>query len=206
MPLFTFSIYPSCPQCTYHQVDITNYSSLSSALQSCDIVFHTASFGMSGREMLNKVQTRRVNILGTRAIVRACVENKIPYLVYTSTFNVVFGGQPIYNGDESLPYFPLDKHTDEYSRTKAVAEIIVLKADRTPFDADGQSNPSVARRPNQKSSHSKITENGIEQDTNGMLRTCALRAAGIYGEGEERHFPRMYVMLIRHCCTHLLYC
>ena len=30
-------------------------------------------------------------------------------LVYTSTYNVVFGGQEIKNGDESLPYLPLDK-------------------------------------------------------------------------------------------------
>ena len=31
------------------------------------------------------------------------------HLVYTSTYNVVFGGQVIRNGDESLPYLPLDK-------------------------------------------------------------------------------------------------
>ena len=31
------------------------------------------------------------------------------HLVYTSTYNVVFGGQIIQNGDESLPYLPLDK-------------------------------------------------------------------------------------------------
>ena len=31
-------------------------------------------------------------------------------LVYTSTFNVVFGGQEIVDGrEEDLPYFPLDK-------------------------------------------------------------------------------------------------
>ena len=39
----------------------------------------------------------------------ACIEKNVPRLVYTSTYNVVFGGQCIVNGDESLPYFPLDK-------------------------------------------------------------------------------------------------
>ena len=39
----------------------------------------------------------------------ACIKYNIPRLVYTSTFNVVFGGQTIENGDESLPYFPIDK-------------------------------------------------------------------------------------------------
>jgi hypothetical protein len=35
-------------------------------------------------------------------------------------------GQPIDAGDEGLPYFPLAAHTDEYSRTKAEAEMLVL--------------------------------------------------------------------------------
>ena len=39
----------------------------------------------------------------------ACIKYNIPRLVYTSTFNVVFGGQKIENGDESLPYFPIHK-------------------------------------------------------------------------------------------------
>ena len=30
-------------------------------------------------------------------------------MVYTSTYNVIFGGQVIENGDESLEYLPLDK-------------------------------------------------------------------------------------------------
>lgn len=48
-------------------------------------------------------------------------------LVYTSTYNVVFGGQVCDNGDESYPYFPIEKHPDEYSRTKALAEMKILK-------------------------------------------------------------------------------
>lgn len=39
----------------------------------------------------------------------ACVECGVTRLVYTSTYNVVFGGQEIREGDESLPYLPLDK-------------------------------------------------------------------------------------------------
>lgn len=37
-----------------------------------------------------------------------CREENVERLVYTSTFNVVFGGQVIENGDESLPYLPLE--------------------------------------------------------------------------------------------------
>lgn len=30
-------------------------------------------------------------------------------LVYTSTYNVVYGGEEIINGEESLPYLAMDK-------------------------------------------------------------------------------------------------
>ena len=33
-----------------------------------------------------------------------------------------------YAGDETLPYFPLEQHEDSYSRTKAIAEELVLQA------------------------------------------------------------------------------
>lgn len=41
--------------------------------------------------------------------LKACQKQNVGRLVYTSTYNVVFGGQKIENGDESLPYWPLDK-------------------------------------------------------------------------------------------------
>ncbi len=44
-------------------------------------------------------------------IIVACIAVNIHCLVYTSTYNVVFGGQEIIYGDESLPYFPLEKVT-----------------------------------------------------------------------------------------------
>ena len=40
----------------------------------------------------------------------ACITCGVEAVVYTSTFNVVFGGQEIVEGrEEDLPYFPLDK-------------------------------------------------------------------------------------------------
>lgn len=77
---------------------------------------------------------------------------------------MVYGGQEIAGGDESLPYFPYPeglRDYDTYSRTKALAERAVLAADGTPLPSGG------------------------------TLRTCALRPAGIWGPGEQRHLPRM---------------
>ena len=42
-------------------------------------------------------------------LYKASIQTGVQSLVYTSTYNVVFGGQEIRNGNESLPYFPLHK-------------------------------------------------------------------------------------------------
>lgn len=180
-----------------------------------DVVFHLASYGMSGREMVSRVfvlvhsvlghgiksyiyiystilsflqlkkrAIEEVNIQGTRNVIRgrkkavamvtcmshmhvcsmlACMEEGVSRLVYTSTYNVVFGGQEIRNGDSTLPYLPANKHVDHYSRSKSIAEQQVRAA------------------------------SGKGQGDGMTLKTCALRCAGIYGKGEQRHFPRIVV-------------
>jgi nucleoside-diphosphate-sugar epimerase len=87
---------------------------------------------MSGEEQVgckNWELTEGVNVGGTCNVIKACRKAGVQSLVYTSTFNVVFGGKEIVDGDESLPYFPLHLHHDHYSRTKAIAEQLVLMVD-----------------------------------------------------------------------------
>lgn len=147
---------------TFMKGDVRYYAQVEKAVKNVDCVFHIASYGMSGREQLNKQLIEAVNIQGTHNVLKACIVHGVSRLVYTSTFNVVFGGQVIENGDENLPYLPLHLHPDHYSRTKSLAEMAVLKANGTAL------------------------HNG-----SGVLRTCALRPAGIYGPGEQRHLPRI---------------
>lgn len=144
--------------------DIRHLSDVEKAFQDVAVtcVFHIASYGMSGREQLNPHLIEAVNVGGTDHILQVCRRRGVPRLVYTSTFNVVFGGQVIRNGDESLPYLPLHLHPDHYSRTKSIAEKKVLEANGTALE-----------------------------NSDGVLRTCALRPAGIYGPGEQRHLPRI---------------
>ncbi|XP_026519491.1 short-chain dehydrogenase/reductase family 42E member 1-like [Terrapene carolina triunguis] len=144
------------------QGDVCCLSEVEKALRDVICVFHIASYGMSGREQLNRKLIEDVNVRGTENIIQACRKAGVPSLVYTSTYNVVFGGQVIENGDESLPYLPLHLHPDHYSRTKSLAEMKVLQANDTEL-GEGK----------------------------GVLRTCALRPAGIYGPGEQRHLPRI---------------
>ena len=56
------------------------------------------------------------------------------------------------------------QHVDHYSRTKAIAEQLVMGACGTEVKGQGAG-----------------------------LKVCSLRCAGIYGEGEQRHLPRIVV-------------
>eukprot|EP00041_Stephanoeca_diplocostata_P019728 m.428776 g.428776 ORF g.428776 m.428776 type:complete len:177 (-) comp21382_c0_seq9:649-1179(-) len=148
---------------------------LSRALQSfrnrCAVVAlrHIASYGMSGPSMLNKQRIMHVNVGGTHVVVELCRQLGVRALVYTSTYNVVFGGKPLCGGtEENTPYFPPDEQVDEYSRTKTLAEQLVLAP-----------HPTVRG-----------------ESTGPHLRRCAIRPAAIFGEDEDRHFPRI-VSLVR---------
>lgn len=144
------------------QADVRDYDAVFAACEGADCVFHVASYGMSGREQLHREEIETVNINGTRFIIDACKQRNITRLIYTSTVNVVFGGLPIEDGDEeTVPYFPIEKHVDHYSRTKSIAEQMVLAANGTPL-AGG-----------------------------GVLYTSVLRPPGIYGPEEQRHLPRL---------------
>ncbi|OAY63244.1 short-chain dehydrogenase/reductase family 42E member 1 [Ananas comosus] len=145
------------------QGDVRRKKDVERALRGADCVFHLASYGMSGKEMLQAGRVDGINISGTCNILDVCHELGVKRLVYVSTCNVVFGGKEIVNGNESLQYFPIDDHVDPYGRSKSVAEQLVLKSNGRP-----------------------------SKDKSGTrLYTCAIRPAGIYGPGEERHLPRI---------------
>lgn len=146
------------------------------------LVICIVGWGMSGADMLDK-RCHEINVLGTENILRACHDIGINKLIYTSTYNVVFGGHEIEDGDEHLPYFPLDQHTDEYSKSKTIAEQLVLKA------------------------------NGVQTSTGSTMQTAVIRPAAIYGEGEQRHLPRivkhidngLFVFIIGHAIVDWVY-
>ncbi|XP_066496993.1 putative short-chain dehydrogenase/reductase family 42E member 2 [Tiliqua scincoides] len=150
------------PGVVFVQADVRHYNDLSVACEGVDCVFHAAAFGMTGSEQMKNKEIRSVNVEGTRIVIEVCKQQNVPRLIYTSSINVVFAGQTIEDGDEeSLPYYPLDKQVNEYSRTKTIAEQMVLAANGSPLRGGG------------------------------TLHTCALRPPGIYGPDEQRHLPRL---------------
>ncbi|XP_072168234.1 short-chain dehydrogenase/reductase family 42E member 1-like [Diadema setosum] len=150
------------PEIKVVQGDIRDREVIEELCNGVDCVFHIASYGMSGREMLRGSDfIESVNVGGTENVIEACVKCNVPRLVYTSTHNVVFAGQDIENGDETLPLLPLSAHKDDYSRTKSMAEQLAIK------------------------SHGRETSSGSK------LHVCVIRPVAIYGAGEQRHFPRI---------------
>lgn len=103
--------------------DLRDPAALERACEDVDVVFHVAS----------RIQTRKtgadevfdVNVGGTQKLLSACRARGVSRMVYVSSASVVYGGQDIEDGDESLPY-PAAFHAP-YAEAKARAEEEVLR-------------------------------------------------------------------------------
>ncbi len=115
--------------------DITDAEAVNQACRECDVVFHVAGrTGVWGRYR----DYYRPNVIGTKNIINACLENGIEHLVYTSSPSAVFDGRDEDGIDESVPY--PEHFLSHYCATKAEAERLVLTA-------NGYRLSTVALRP-----------------------------------------------------------
>nr|XP_028562577.1 putative short-chain dehydrogenase/reductase family 42E member 2 [Podarcis muralis] len=97
------------------QADVRHYDPLYAACEGADCVIHAAAYGMTGLEQMHKRHIRSVNVGGTSVVIEVCKRRSVPRLVYTSSINVVFGGQTLIDADEqSVPYFPLAEAGQAY--------------------------------------------------------------------------------------------
>jgi nucleoside-diphosphate-sugar epimerase len=140
--------------------DVCDYPAVLRACRDVDVVLHAASLVDWGQASPERVE--EVNVGGTQNVVRACLEAAVPALVYTSSMDVVCGSKPVVDADESTP-FPA-RFTNEYSRTKAMGEQIVLQAHGSPWASQGAQGLPGCR-----------------------LASCALRPCGMFGEGDPYH-------------------
>jgi nucleoside-diphosphate-sugar epimerase len=102
--------------------DISFSDDVDKAVCGSDAVFHVA--GRAGLDMDYQAYYN-THVVGTKNVVEACQRHRVQRLVFTSTPAVVFNGQDLSGGDESLPYqfdFPW-----YYAQTKAMAEKYVLE-------------------------------------------------------------------------------
>lgn len=104
--------------------DLCDEAAVRAACDDRDTVFHAgAKVGLWGRAE----DYERINVQGTKNVLRACLGTGVSKLVFTGSPSVVFDGRDIEGIDESAPY---PEHFDsDYSRTKALAERMVMAAD-----------------------------------------------------------------------------
>jgi sterol-4alpha-carboxylate 3-dehydrogenase (decarboxylating) len=118
---------------TYIQGDVSSSTEVRAALQQIKprIVFHTAS-PMLMDQKNNQALFTRVNIEGTKALLREIsIAQCVHALVYTSSSSVIHDNiSDLINATEDMPKCYLPEQTEFYTHTKAVAEDLVLSANR----------------------------------------------------------------------------
>lgn len=81
--------------------DLKSFKDIQNASKNCHAIIHTAAYVEMFGDWKEFYET---NIIGTRNVIQACIENNVKYLVYTSSPSVVFNKKDIINSDESLHY------------------------------------------------------------------------------------------------------
>jgi 2-alkyl-3-oxoalkanoate reductase len=104
--------------------DIRDAEAVNAACTGMDCVFHVAALAGISLRWQDFFET---NTLGTEAVVAACLRQKVPRLVYTSSPSVVFAGKDQINFNEIYAYGLKwqEKYNCHYSRSKALAELIL---------------------------------------------------------------------------------
>jgi 2-alkyl-3-oxoalkanoate reductase len=105
------------------KADVRNQCSVDKALEGQEVVFHTAAIpGIWG----DYKEFYETDVQGTENIIFACNKNKVKKLIYTSSPSVVFDSNNIEGANEQIPY--PDQYLCNYSKTKALAEKMVVRA------------------------------------------------------------------------------
>jgi len=108
---------------TYHPHDLSTQGIPSNILSGTELVFHIAAKAGVGGSYSSYYAA---NYQATVNLLKSCLANRIPRMVFTSSPSVVFSGGSIRNGNESLAY--VKSNLSSYATTKALAERAVLEA------------------------------------------------------------------------------
>ena len=151
--------------------DLVRGSSLLDAIKAHGVgaVFHVASPHPNGT---NKRVFHDVNVVGTAAVIKACLDGGVRTLVYTSSASVVWQGAAQEGLDESTPYPTAFR--DYYAETKAAAEKLVMEAG----SAHGGALVTISLRP-----HAIWGPRDPQMVGTTIAIAKAGRMAGIVGDG-----------------------
>mmetsp|Transcript_33920 Transcript_33920/g.87092 ORF Transcript_33920/g.87092 Transcript_33920/m.87092 type:complete len:388 (-) Transcript_33920:1014-2177(-) len=127
-------------------VDLQDKNLLMESFRGAIAVFHLGAVVPFG--FVDNVKKKRlwnVNVTGTKNVVEACIEENVQSLIFSSSTGVVFSGDPIAGGDETLA-IP-STFNCLYSASKALAEQEVLGANGRQLK-NGSTLKTIALRPN----------------------------------------------------------
>jgi len=103
--------------------DITDTDTLKHGMRGCDAVIHCAGTAALWGDPL---EFHRVNVDGTRQVILACQEMRVPRLLFISSGAVIADGKPKIHIDENEPY--PSKPNGLYPLTKIMAERLIQAA------------------------------------------------------------------------------
>ncbi|KAI3642589.1 hypothetical protein MP228_012144 [Amoeboaphelidium protococcarum] len=103
--------------------DLSNFNLLQHTMTGHSSVFHVASppYHLNDRQLFE-----RVNVEGTKLVIKACQQSGVKRLILTSSCSVVYDGKDMKNADEETP-FPAT-YLDCYTHTKMKQENLVIEA------------------------------------------------------------------------------
>jgi len=149
--------YPHFAEFDVHQ-HTGSISDLSTVIHACrgiDLVFHVAAKAGIWGKWQDYYET---NVTGTRNVLRACLENGIGRLVYTSTPSVTFNQRDITGeGEAQLPY--PTRFLCHYAKSKVIAEREVLAANGNKLSATAL-RPHLIWGPNDPHLLPRLVERG----------------------------------------------
>lgn len=149
------------PTVSYHAGDVANSETVQTLLNQLKprVIIHTAS-PLATDETRDASYYKQTNIVGTQNIL-ACAANtpSVVAFLYTSSCSVIAGSEH-YFSDENEPLLDVSSKDNPYVVTKAIADALVLAANREPN----------------------------EKHKLGFHTTC-IRIAGIYGERDSQIIP-----------------
>lgn len=117
--------------------DVRDFAAMRRATQGCARVFHVAAkISTLSASAGEQRELYEINVIGTRNVLRACLENGVGRAVLTGSFSSTgyHLDDPSAPSHEDLPFYPFG-HVMPYSHTKALAEHELLKCVVDGLDA-----------------------------------------------------------------------
>lgn len=176
------------PNISLHYADITSAEDVRKVFELVkpSVVFHMASpYPFKS----NRAILEHININGTRNLVEASQEiGSVAAFIYTSSSSVVHDHyRPLCRVDESLPVLYFPQQPSYYSHTKAVAEDVVLSANRKTSGM-----LTVALRP------ASMYGEGDTTQTSNLIKNARAGRANMRIGSQENIFDNTYIKNLTH--------